>query len=265
MRPILFHITQSYFVHSGHFMLFLGGLAGLSLFRMEMKRTGEEPDKMYLLLLLLFVATISGGRLLYWMDFSGTVQTGVLDVLKFWKGGMSLQGGGILAFVTFLVYVNWQRLDIWRIGDMIAPAAMVFVFFARIGCFLTGCCYGKEWGPDLPFAVTFTNSSSPAPKNIPLYPTQLLFAAAGLVVFAILWWGRKRKSFDGEIALVGVFLVSLFSLFIEFLRGDLRILYEVYGATFSQNQIINAGACLVCACLYFYRRKQWRSVQAGPG
>ncbi|MFQ9484187.1 MAG: prolipoprotein diacylglyceryl transferase family protein [Lachnospira sp.] len=46
--------------------------------------------------------------------------------------------------------------------------------FGRIGCFLAGCCYGREttaaWG------ITFP-ADSMAPSGIKLIPTQLLSAA----------------------------------------------------------------------------------------
>jgi phosphatidylglycerol:prolipoprotein diacylglycerol transferase len=141
----------------------------------------------------------------------------------------------------------------------LTPPAALFIFFARIGCLLTGCCFGKQCDPDFPLALTFTNRSAIAPKNETLYPTQLLFAAAALLVFALVWARRRHERFEGEITLMGVSLFSLLAFVIEFLRADLRVLYEVGGMTLSQNQVMNALIFLASIYLYIYRRRETRS------
>lgn len=255
MKPILFRFPDgASYIHSGHFLLFLGGLAAIVVLRMEIRRTGERPEEIYGLLLLLFVSSILGARLLYCIDFHAKYQYSLLDVLRFWKGGLALHGGGILAFVTYAVYINWRRLDFWRTGDLLTPAATIFVFFARIGCILTGCCHGKQCDPDFPLALTFTEHTANAPKDVPLYPTQILFAVTALWVFVILWMRRKRRRFDGEIALMGVALYSLIAFVIEFFRGDLRVLYDIAGRSFTQNQLLGAVAFLFSTGIYFFKR-----------
>jgi phosphatidylglycerol:prolipoprotein diacylglycerol transferase len=265
MKPILFTFGNGYYIHSGHLTLFLGGLAALVVLALELKRTGERPEEIYGLLLLLYVSAILGARILYCLDFEDKYHYSLLDVLRFWKGGLALHGGGILAFVTFVLYVSWRQLDFWRVADLFAPPGAVFVFCARIGCILTGCCYGKQCGPGFPLAMTFKEYSANAPKEVPLYPTQPLFAAAALVVFVTLWMKRKKKRFDGEIALLGTSLFSLFAFLIEFLRGDLRVLYQIGGLTLSQNQIIGAAVFTGVTGIYVFKRKKAGDSHAIPG
>ena len=40
MKPILFRLADGSYIHSGHFMLFVGGLAAIVLIALEMRRTG---------------------------------------------------------------------------------------------------------------------------------------------------------------------------------------------------------------------------------
>jgi phosphatidylglycerol:prolipoprotein diacylglycerol transferase len=237
-------------------MLFVGGLAAIFLIALEMRRTGERPEEIYPLLLLLLASTLLGARILYCIDFHEQHTYGLLDVLEFWKGGLALHGGAILAFVTYTLYTSWRRMDFWGTADLLTPAAAMFIFFARIGCFLTGCCYGKQCDPDFPLALTFTNHSAIAPKNEALYPTQLAFAAAALLVLVVVWARRKRGRFEGEISLMGVSLFSLLAFVIEFFRADLRVLYEVGGVTLSQNQVMNALIFMIASYLYIYRRRE---------
>ena len=254
MKPILIRFGDTSFIYSGHFMLFLGGLAAIVVLALEMKRTGERPEEIYGLLLLLFISAIAGARLLFCIDFDGEFHYSLVDVLKFWKGGLALHGGILLALATFVLYSHWRRLDFWRMADLFTPSAALFIAFARVGCILMGCCYGKQCNPDFPLAITFTKSASQAPRGVPLYPTQAMFAAAALLVFVLVWVRRRRKRFEGELALLGASLFSFLAFLIEFFRADRRVLYEIGGATLTQNQIVGAGLFLVLTGLYFYRR-----------
>jgi len=223
---------------------------------MEMRRLKEAPGKIWPLFILLILSGIIGARILFCIDFPDNHACSQRSIFVFWKGGTALYGGGIFAMITYSVYVTLLRMDSWKIADMLTPGAVIFVFHARIGCLLTRCCYGKPCSPEFPLAITFRGFPSAAPVSVPLYPTQPLFAATALFVFIVLWLRKKRKGFEGEIALLGISLYTLVSFFIEFLRGDLRILYEVAGITLSQNQIIGAGIFLVALGVYSYKRSR---------
>jgi phosphatidylglycerol:prolipoprotein diacylglycerol transferase len=171
---------------------------------------------------------------------------------------MTLYGGVLLALVTFVFYIRWRQLDFWRIADLFTPPTALFVVFARGGCILMGCCYGKQCDPHFPLAMTFSNRISLAPRDVPLYPTQALFAAAGLLVFVLVLRARSRKGFKGETALLGCSVYSFLGFIIEFLRADRRVLYGIGGADLSQNQIVGAVFFLAATGLYFYRRGKAR-------
>lgn len=258
MKPILVRFGDTSFIYSGHFMLFLGALAAIVVLAREMKRSRERPEEIYGLLLLLFISAIAGARILYCMDFNDEFQYSLVDVLKFWRGGLALHGGALLALATFVLYIRWRQLDFWRIADLFTPPAALFIAFARGGCILMGCCYGKQCAPDFPLAMTFTESISGTPRGVPLYPTQALFTAAALLVFVVVRWTRKRNRFEGETTLLGASLYSLLAFIIEFFRGDRRVLYHVGGGTLSQNQIIGALVFLTVTGLYFYRKETAR-------
>jgi len=106
------------------------------------------------------------------------------------------------------------------LADLISPLIALGLFSGRIGCFLAGCCYGKE--TSVGWAVVFTNPDSLARLNVPLHPTQLYEAADGLVLFFLLSWMERRKSFDGQIFWLFVLLYSITRFFVEIFRGDPR-------------------------------------------
>ena len=253
MKPILIRFADGSYIHSGHFMIFLGGLLAIFLLAIETKRTGERPEKIWGLTILLLISAVYGAHIFYWLDFRKEYAYGFKHLFIFWKGGMALYGGAIFALVTYVLYTHWQRLDFWRTGDLLTPPAALFVFCARIGCILSGCCHGSECRPDFPFAMPARPPTGPIVRDTPVYPTQPAFAASALFILVVLWARRKTKRFDGEIALIGMLLYSVTSFVIEFYRGDLRVLYQILGTELSQNQVISVNLFLAAGILFFLR------------
>jgi len=141
----------------------------------------------------------------------------------------------IFAVITllslYLALFPAYRKHIPQILDIAAPAFALYWFFARLGCFSAGCCYGKPAG-DLPWAVTFPNNLPLG--GIPVHPTQLYEAFGMLAILALLLGLRQVPNFQGT--LIWVFLVTygILRFVIEFYRGDPR---AMLGAV-SLNQVI---------------------------
>jgi phosphatidylglycerol:prolipoprotein diacylglycerol transferase len=265
MKPILFRFADGSYIHADPFMFFVGGLAAVMLIAMETRRTGERPEKVYGLLILLMVSAVYGAHAFHWFTYREEHDYTLLNLLMFWKGGMALYGGGILAWVTYLVYTRWQNMDFWATGDLLTPPSVLFIFFARIGCLLSGCCYGKTCDADFPFALTFPDGAALAPYGTPLYPTQPLMAASALAIFAILWARRRHRAFRGELVLIGVMIYSFTTFWVEFLRADVRVFFEIFGASLSTNQAISIGGFLAAAVLYLWLRGSLSEPANPPG
>ena len=84
-------------------------------------------------------------------------------------------------FLVGWLYCRIKKLKFLEYFDLMMPSIALAQGFGRIGCFLAGCCYGKETSG--PLAVTFTNSDF-APNNVALIPTQILFRFFGFVHFS---------------------------------------------------------------------------------
>ena len=77
------------------------------------------------------------------------------------------------------------------------PSVALAQGFGRIGCFLAGCCYGRE--TDSIISVTFQNSDF-APNHVALIPTQLYSSILDFLHFGILLYIARRKKADGQVA-----------------------------------------------------------------
>jgi prolipoprotein diacylglyceryltransferase len=143
--------------------------------------------------------------------------------------GMAAYGGLIGGTVGVIVTLRRIRRPVLPFLDAAAPAVGVGYFFARIGCFLAGCDYGLP--AQVPWAVRFPRGSwafrdhlahglvdRAALVSLPVHPTQLYLALAGLALFFLLRAVPARG--DGRrFALLVVGYAALRST-IELWRGD---------------------------------------------
>jgi phosphatidylglycerol---prolipoprotein diacylglyceryl transferase len=171
-----------------------------------------------------------------------------VDILKMWEGGLVFFGGLVLAAVVCLVYLWRRRLSVWKVADLFSPSIALGLVFARVGCFLAGCCYGRPTA--LPWGVTFSDPDSLGPLHVCIHPTQLYEAAGGVLLFCYLLWLAGRKRFDGQIFWSLLLLYSAGRFLVEFVRDDERGV--VLGGLLSTSQGIGAGLALLSLFMLFY-------------
>lgn len=155
--------------------------------------------------------------------------------LKLWRGGLSYYGGFLLALGTAVWYCRRNRLPLLRVGDIAAPAMAMGLYVGRIGCWLSGCCFGTM--TSMPWGVDFFPKGSPAwryqldthviaPQEWmrPVHPTQLYEALGCLVAFGVLTYGLKRFKRPREGQVLGLWLVlyAVIRSLVEIFRADER-------------------------------------------
>lgn len=158
MHPELFEIP---FLHqtvkSWGVMVVLGFLAALWLMRRLVRPLGENPDILGNAAVYALIAGVLGARLFFVVHhhdlFAGRWQ----EAFAVWQGGVELLGGVLSALLVLWLYLRRQRRPIRLYLDVLAIGLMVGLGFGRIGCFLSGCCYGKC--TDLPWGVRFPYGS----------------------------------------------------------------------------------------------------------
>lgn len=137
--------------------------------------------------------------------------------------GMTFFGGlfgGVLCF--FLIYWIWLRRKypdtLPYLLTVVGAAIPLAHGWGRIGCFIAGCCYGKEVDPSSPYSwlgVKFvTTDAKVLPTN--LFEAIYLFAIAGVLIMFV-FKIRDRRSLPLYCISYGIF-----RFLIEFLRGDYR-------------------------------------------
>lgn len=203
----------------------LGVLAGLLLIVWRCRQKGLNTENAIYIYILSFVGAFIGAKLLYLL----TVLPQLLQALPmlhenpvqfihtYLAGGLVYYGGLVGGILT--AYWTSRSYHV-RLGDYypaLLPALAVFSGFGRVGCFLSGCCYGVE--TSLPIGVIFP-AFSLAPSGVPLVPVQLLEAGFDFLLCGVMIWLTNRKSRLPYAVRLYVLLYAAARFVLEFFRGD---------------------------------------------
>ncbi len=219
MHPVLLKIG-SLSVYTYGFFIAVGFLVGFTVAKKEGERLGEDPNKIMDLCFYLLLAAIVTSRLFYVATTPEVFLADPLEIFRIWKGGLVFYGAFIGAMVTIVIYLRKEKMPLGKTLDILAPSLAVGHFFGRLGCLSAGCCYGRPC--DIPWAITFSHPESLAPIGMPLHPTQIYSALNNLTIFALLWFLRRRKKFDGQLFWIYVAVYGVTRSVIELFRGDFR-------------------------------------------
>ncbi len=211
MLPELFRIGP-FSVHSYGIMLALSFLIGIYIAVKKGEKRSIKSEEIVNLSFIIILSSVFGARLLYVLfhlnEFQGRW------IYSFWPvqedgtiglGGLILLGGVLAAFMASALYIYYRKLNFLKIADSVAPAIALGIFFTRIGCYLNGCCFGKQCSPTIGVIFPAHSPAGSVMGQVPLYPTQLLSSLYGLIIFGVLMWIDRKKSFDG--LLMGIFLI----------------------------------------------------------
>jgi len=230
MRPILFYLPFGLPLYAYGAMLTLSVIAGRMLAVRLAARAGIDPRLADRCSLWTFVGALVGARLLYVVTNLDQFDS-VIDVVRWWKGGVVAYGGflGGLGGSIIICRIHRVRLLVW--ADCAIPSVCLGLIVTRVGCFLAGCDFGRPW--DGPWAVRFP-AGSPAVveqtllgllprgalQSLPVHPTQLYESLAGVVLLAGVMAVRRRQARPGQALAVFALGYAVLRYVIEMVRAD---------------------------------------------
>ena len=192
MMPVLLQIGPLK-IHTYGFLMALGFLVAGFLYQLDVKRyiaprVGLTPEqalqKVLDLFTLLIPAGVVGGRIWYVIEHWGQFRDDPVSILYLWDGGLVFYGGFLLAVVTSILWFRHEKWPLALSYDLIITWLALGHAFGRVGCFSSGCCYGRVCDPA--HGMVFPNLD-----GLPHYPTQLWEAAGNLVICLILFSLRR--------------------------------------------------------------------------
>jgi phosphatidylglycerol:prolipoprotein diacylglycerol transferase len=184
------------------------------------------------LILWIMLGIVLGGRIGYIIAYdTSIIWEHPLQMFQIWQGGMSFHGGFTGVMIATLLYCRAKKLDlrsILNLGDALAAATPIGLFFGRLANFVNGELWGRPtslpWGMDFcnKYILQQYNGVCPAdPDGVPVlrHPSQLYEALGeGVILFSLMWLLIHRFGKLKQPGLImGVFIAGY---------GIVRILLE---------------------------------------
>jgi phosphatidylglycerol:prolipoprotein diacylglycerol transferase len=231
------------------------------------RRTLLPPDRLALddFLTWAVVGTILGGRLGYVLFYNfQEYSQNPLAILQIWQGGMSFHGGMLGVTAAIILFARSRGFSPFLLGDVVAAAAPIGLFFGRIANFINGELWGRP--TDLPWGFVF-----PTGGPMPRHPSQLYEAGLeGLLLFLVLLPLAASPRIRAKAGIVlGVFITwyGISRFLVEFVREpDAQLGYLMGTDWFTRGQELSLPMILIgiVVVLWAARRPAMTAPAAPP-
>lgn len=230
MRPILLHLPFGLPLYSYGLMLLTSVLVGRLIALRLAERAGINRDVADRCAVWTLIGAIIGARVLFVVTNLDQFDR-VVDVFAWWKGGVVAYGGFLGGLAGAIVFARTHGVSLLQWADCVAPSLCVGLAITRVGCFLGGCDFGREWNG--PWAVRFPGGS-PASihqaqlgllaertmPSLPVHPTQLYESLAGVLLLIIVLAVRRRQRVAGNALAAFAMSYAVLRYLIEIVRAD---------------------------------------------
>ena len=215
-------------ISSYNLFFMIGIYVGIIIFYLEVKRKKWDIENLMFSMSGCFLGSMIGASLFNTILFgqNNTLQ----KITELDISGMSVLGGvlgGFIGVEIFKKIVGHKEST----GDAFAIAIPIGHAIGRIGCFLSGCCFGKV--SNLPWAVSYPENSIPflvhkhanflsdnARLSLAIHPIAIYEIIFNIILFIILIKLRDYFKVNGAVFRFYIFAYCLFRFFEEFLRAD---------------------------------------------
>ena len=199
-------------------MIAIGIVAGCLTAEYRARKQSLDSDQIFPMILWCLLGGFFAAKILFWITEWKSIAEDPGFMMETLSSGFVVFGGIIGGIFTGWLYCRIKKLTFFKYADVILPSVALAQGFGRIGCFLAGCCYGKE--TDSPLSVTFVDSGF-APNGVALIPTQIYSSVLDFLHYGLLLLILKRQRRDGETAACYLIFYSAGRFVLEFFRGDL--------------------------------------------
>lgn len=199
-------------IHWYGILFAVAAVAAAWLATREARRRGEDPERVWTMLLVAAVGGIIGSRLYHvihqWEFYSANPAL----IPQVWNGGLGIPGGVAGGMIVLFAYTRINRLNFLRWIDIGAPAMLLAQAIGRIGNFVNQELYGPP--TDLPWGIPIEQVHRDPPwTDMDRYPVESTFfhplfayeSILNLVGMGVLLWVGRRfalRLYDGDVAML---------------------------------------------------------------
>lgn len=183
------------------------------------KRNVKRYDFVYASVFAL-IGGLVGAKLLFVIVTLPSLIENQIPITSLLYGGFVFYGGAIGGGIGLYIYLCVFRLEKTPAFDLFAVLVPLGHAFGRIGCFISGCCYGIE--ADGWLSYTYSEAlGADTPIGIPLLPVQLIESGFLFLLFGCLLLLYLRKNYrPGQPLLLYCLTYPVARFILEFFRGD---------------------------------------------
>lgn len=214
--------------------------------------------------ILLMISGFVGGRLLHvFYEEWDYYKLHPEQIFYFWNGGFVFLGGLIFCLITGFIFAKLRKINFTEWADFFTPLFSLSHALGRIGCFLSGCCFGSQCA--LPWAYAGR------------HPTALYLAIGEFFIFLLLLWVEKKQrslfvqkeqgsQFGGSLFAKWLLLHSLLRFNVEYFRDDFRGLFFQFPilGSLSISQIISLFIVIGCLVFFYLKKRSTKPDKAAP-
>lgn len=259
----LFHIDIAYY----GIVIGLGILAGLFVAVMEAKKSGQNPDTYYDLVIYAVIFSVIGARIYYVIFSWDMYKDDLKSIFNIRQGGLAIYGGVIAAIITVIVFARVKKLSAPLIFDTAGLGLVTGQMIGRWGNFFNREAFGEYtnnlFAMRLPVDAVRSGDITDLMRKhmeiedgvsyIQVHPTFLYESLWCMMILILLLLYRRHKKFDGEIFLMYLGGYGLGRLWIEGLRTDQL---WIPGTEIPISQVLAGMLVIVSAGIIVYNRKK---------
>lgn len=157
-----------------------------------------------------------GARLLFVISMLPSMKQITINEIFYYlkNGGLVFYGGLMGVLCGIVVNAKYKKENVKEKLNLLTPVFPLFHAFARFGCLLAGCCYGRQWSWGVIMA------SEP---GVIRFPVQLIESLCDIIIFiGLMVWEKKEKPINTiwKYICVVMRLADLFWNFIEEMKSE---------------------------------------------
>ena len=231
-----------------------GAFLGYIIANREMVKRGFQNDMLADLLLWAIPIAVLSSRLYYVIFKWDYYSQNPGQILAIWEGGLAIHGGLIGAIITAYIFTKKRGISFWKVADIAAPSILLGQAVGRWGNFINQEAHGGPVDPEFLqslFIPQFIIDQMYI-NGVHYHPTFLYESLWSLVGVALLIYCRRFNFRRGELFLAYVIWYSFGRFFIEGLRTDSLMIFDLLRTA----QVVSLVSIIGAIVIILYRRKQ---------
>lgn len=220
----------------------MGILCGAYAASKMVKKRGLDDVFIWDMVFWVIIAAFVGARLVHVIYEPSYYIAFPMEILKIWKGGLSIMGGFLGAGIFGVMYLRQKRVDVYKYVDSVIFGLPLGLFIGRIGCFLIHDHPGTA--TDFIGGVKYFDGTR--------HDHGLYLSLNGLVLFLFFLYLAKRKVGTGVYLITFLIWYGTVRFGLDFLRATDGNIVDVRYFGLTPAQYLSVG--MLCIGLLLLSR-----------